>query len=1008
MLQSLFLQFVLLAMFIVLGIVCCFYHETGNQAVDAPSSVHPPASIPPDQTAAGTVVQSIPAPMLNLNEKSIINGTIEGLPVAGPQSTIRFMLCPHHVQNSHGYIQFATTNGTDAGAGAGEAATTCGELILVTADPQAATDLMPGDRVSIHAKLRSTHRPNNPRLPDSSAYYEKRNIAALAGAYERDSILLLGKTEHPWKHLGNTLLHKARSQVRMVLTSNGSENDPANQLMQALIMGDAQGIDQDLKQAFAATGTSHLLAVSGLHLVLVALFLYNSIIWLLKGFPRLMHIMPAQRMAALMAMAGAWMFTLFSGSQIPAIRSALMVSCNFAAMLLMRAPDPLSAISLAFLVLILPSPSVMFDVSFQLSFVAVLSLMLLMPRMTGGESAANQRTGARIGTGGGGDGRGDESLARARDVASTKVNTSTSTMAGTNSYSGICASHASHGCNSSSRSHRPTYEGDWSLRLLPRLLAAHIVAVARYARARLKNRKQVGGTNPDHSLTSGARAALLVSRGNLKSFLFHPGKENLTAAGKKFIRSVAALTVTSTVASLATIPLTASHFARFAPWAPFTNLLAVPLTCSILMPMLLAVAILSPIPAIAGLLAKPTELVSGLLAWLVKGMAALSQGDMVCPMPSYLLIAMWYLGLIMVFGTLAKRKTGSQASTHSGYETSNMIEGGESEGENSSKRPRHERITISAGIVIMVVVAVLLMKPVSPDQAQLELTFLDVGQGDSIVIRMPGGHTILVDGGSLTNGPDPGRTIITPYLKASGIRRINTLVLTHGHPDHCNGLVNVLDNFKVDEIWHPGGPIGSPFHHEFLERAEELAIPMIVPGLGPGSRLIVAKAGKAMVQVVHPLPYEPALGANDNSIVLLVTIGENRMLLTGDLEGPGEGIMMEVAEETGQELGWGVGRGKAISTHWADNTLVDMDVDLLKVGHHGSAGSTTTQLLDRINPEHAIICVGSRNTFGHPTRLTMGRLEERNVQIWRTDLHGAVTIRTTGNGLHIETSRQGE
>jgi len=276
-----------------------------------------------------------------------------------------------------------------------------------------------------------------------------------------------------------------------------------------------------------------------------------------------------------------------------------------------------------------------------------------------------------------------------------------------------------------------------------------------------------------------------------------------------------------------------------------------------------------------------------------------------------------------------------------------------------------------AATAVLAFFAILLWQPWPPDvgRGTLEMTAIDVGQGDSLLVVFPEGKTMLVDGGGvLSYSPrkrrtnlDIGEDVVSPYLWTRGIRRLDVLVVTHAHEDHSGGAVAVAENFRPGRIWVGANP--SP---AILAAATRLHIPV--------DALRAADAfefgGATIEPLSPPEDYANTRAGNNDSLAFRVSYGARSFLLTGDMERPME-----------QRLLAGAGLGHA---------------DVLKVGHHGSKTSTTQEFLDATAPQVAVISAGFENSFGHPHRDVVGRLTERHSAILRTDLDGLVTVRTDG------------
>jgi len=273
--------------------------------------------------------------------------------------------------------------------------------------------------------------------------------------------------------------------------------------------------------------------------------------------------------------------------------------------------------------------------------------------------------------------------------------------------------------------------------------------------------------------------------------------------------------------------------------------------------------------------------------------------------------------------------------------------------------------------------ALLVWHPWPPSIAPrtLELTAIDVGQGDSLLVAFPDGRIMIVDGGGLLqfgqhrkSNLDTGEDVVSPYLWSRGIRRIDVLVVTHLHADHSGGAPALIENFRPREVWVGANPLPA-----VAERAAHFHIPIIERRTSPPFAF-----GGAVIQILSPPPdYLPTKSANNDSLAFRVIYGAHRFLLTGDMERPMEARL--------------VGDGR------------ELQADVLKVGHHGSKTSTTQSFLDAVAPSIGIISAGFENSFGHPHRDVLARMSDRHSAVLRTDLDGLVTVRTDGRRLSMDT-----
>jgi competence protein ComEC len=275
--------------------------------------------------------------------------------------------------------------------------------------------------------------------------------------------------------------------------------------------------------------------------------------------------------------------------------------------------------------------------------------------------------------------------------------------------------------------------------------------------------------------------------------------------------------------------------------------------------------------------------------------------------------------------------------------------------------------------------------PFSPrwSAGSLELTVLDVGQGDSLFVVSRHGKTILIDGGGgflgfpgheEHNGSDPGEEAVSPYLWSRGFQKLDVVALTHAHQDHIGGLAAILKNFRVGTLW-----IGREVESEALTKLENLAREKKIP-------VVHELRGKAFswdgveAQLLWPEISPQAVGTsakNNDSLVLHLEYGERGMMLPGDAEKQAE------------------------STIVSDNDETALRADVLKVGHHGSKNSTTPEFLAAVRPRVAVISAGEDNPYGHPNPELLARLTAAGVRILRTDHDGAVHVLTDGKRLEI-------
>lgn len=253
-----------------------------------------------------------------------------------------------------------------------------------------------------------------------------------------------------------------------------------------------------------------------------------------------------------------------------------------------------------------------------------------------------------------------------------------------------------------------------------------------------------------------------------------------------------------------------------------------------------------------------------------------------------------------------------------------------------------------------------------PRSDALTVTFLAVGQGDSVVLSSQGHHA-LIDGGGVPQGQDTGRRFVVPFLKQQRISRLDLAVLTHAHPDHALGLITALEEVPADRLWLPADVGEGPLVTELIAAAGNAQIEE--QEIGSAS----LKLGAARIEVLGPpLDRSQLEGENDGSIVLLVRHGDVTFLLLGDVEATAE-AMLPLSQVT-----------------------------VVKAAHHGSDTSSTPDLVAKTSPRHVVFCVGRHNRFDFPRADVVRRWRSTGAQCHRTDLDGAITFKSDGRDVKVE------
>jgi competence protein ComEC len=296
---------------------------------------------------------------------------------------------------------------------------------------------------------------------------------------------------------------------------------------------------------------------------------------------------------------------------------------------------------------------------------------------------------------------------------------------------------------------------------------------------------------------------------------------------------------------------------------------------------------------------------------------------------------------------------------------------------------RGQRLVSLALACSLALFGCLLFQPWRPllKRGALEITAIDVGQGDSVFVAFPDGETMLVDAGGFPGAErmkrkpqtDIGEDVVSPYLWSRRIHKLDYAVLTHGHSDHMGGLPAILDNFHPKALWIGAEP-ETPEWRTVEEHARAGRV-RIVSLHRQTDRPI--KLGGTEIRVLAPAPdyVEGETAQNNDSLVLEITYGNKRVILTGDAERQSEAEMIQSADLR--------------------------PVTLLKVGHHGSRTSSTEGFLDEIRPQFAFISDGYMNQFHHPHPDVLQRFADHHIPVLRTDKQGLVSFITDGQRVEL-------
>lgn len=245
---------------------------------------------------------------------------------------------------------------------------------------------------------------------------------------------------------------------------------------------------------------------------------------------------------------------------------------------------------------------------------------------------------------------------------------------------------------------------------------------------------------------------------------------------------------------------------------------------------------------------------------------------------------------------------------------------------------------------------------------EMKVHFIDVDQGDSTFIELPNGEAMLIDAGET----DQADKVVT-YIYTQGYDTIDYVVATHAHSDHIGGLPVILDSFNIGNFYMTSAVATTSIYEDMLNAVDEsgAAVHDIMAGD------VIYNEANLLIEVVAPkeIDYDEQ---NNNSVVIKLTYGDDKFLFTGDAE---------KSEE--------------------DGIWTNIKCDVLKVGHHGSDSSSSSNFLKKVEPSYVVISCGLHNSYGHPTDDVLKRFDDRNIDVYRTDLQGTIVFTSDGSNISV-------
>jgi competence protein ComEC len=706
-----------------------------------------------------------------------------------------------------------------------------------------------GERLNVEVRF---HRPEyflDPAAWNYPAYLAQHGIAVLGSTdvsavhvtstHGRPSLGCLATAAQTWAGTRLDQIAAISASYRWLpqwlrLTSQDRS------VLSAMLFGDRTRLQHSMRSAFERTGSFHLLVVSGLHITIVI----GLIFWLAR------KLRIRQLPATLLAISLALPYAFLTGFAPPVQRALWLSAVYLFSRILYRERAALNAIGIASIGVLMHNPSALFDASFQMTFLAVLSIAgVAMPLIE--STLAPYLRGVRL---------------------------------------------------------------PKQLRLDP-FLPPKVAQMRVLLRMYVERLRYIVGPRWGWRLPFG-----------------------IVRWGLRFTEAM----IVALVVELAMVLPMAVYFHRITLVALPANLFGLPLL-AFMLPLALMTFLLGCIhPALAVPSGAVTALLLHAISWLIHLFGNLAASLLRTPNPPtwslFCFAAAWIGALWMV------------------------------------KLSRRWKV-VALAVLFVGSLLVLWPVPITRHRGVMEVTAIDVGQGDSLLIVTPDGHTLLVDAGGPVGGPrtddpqfDIGEEVVSEYLWSLHIRRLDAVALTHAHSDHMGGMPAILRNFHPKVFWVGNNP-PIPDYESLLALAAQEKIP--VERMSAGERF---EFGGVHVRILAPAAtYHPGARAmNDDSLVMRIRYENTAALLEGDAEAPVEEQM--VATEP-------------------------LAAGLLKVGHHGSNTSTIPSFLAAVHPQFAVISAGRHNPFGHPRVSVLDELGAAHVRVYRTDTLGLSSFLLNGTTI---------
>ncbi len=722
-------------------------------------------------------------------------------------------------------------------------------------------DLSAGDWVRFNSRIRSLSNFKNPGGFDYKKYMAFKGIR-VSTYIKGDTLVIIDK--HPVGGFFH-IIESVRSTFAGLIEKSG--HTQAQGVYKALIIGDRSQISPETRQAFNRAGVGHLLAISGLHIGIVATVAFGFFHWLMTRFKPFLWRAWTRKGAALSSLLPIFAYGIMAGFTPSTQRAVIMVSVFLLTFLFEREQDPINTLALAALMILVADPPSLFSISFQLSFTAVFAIIY-------GFSWVRKRTAAP----------------------------------------------------------KARISGNRRLRIIRKLISFFLVSL---------------------------------------------------------------------FAVCGSLPLVAVYFNQVSLVGLVANFIVVPMVGFFTIPLGLVALFVSPLSATAAFWCIQAG--SGILTialGVVDFFADLPFAAVKTFTPSLLEIGCYYVFCWALLNlhrqprpaAIKPRSAAGAAikSVPSKIKTSLVgVDSGLGKIQGQFRGLHSKRISPS-GLAIAALVMVLITLAADTcywlyqrfGSADLRVTVIDVGHGSSSLLELPGGYTMLIDGGGFADNSafDVGAAIVAPLLWRKKIRTVDTLILSHPNSDHLNGLIYIARHFHVKNVWTNNEAPNTLGYKNFMGVISDKKI--VLPSFSDMSQN--HSINGVNLDLLYPPPgfikrkeKEKWRNANNNSLVVKVSMGSTSFLFPGDIMAAAEKELVGLA-------------GKKLNS------------TVLIAPHHGSRSSSSTVFLREVNPEVIVISSGRQSRFKLPHPEILNKYQQHGSSVFRTDINGAVSLSTDGQQLEIK------